>query len=80
MDDRIDGGEPRRFVETVSALRSEVERLDAVVEIVERIMTMHWDMAACPCWVCVDGRAAGCRQREVYLNGRFHDRPSVRVD
>ncbi len=36
-------------------------------EIVERIMTQHWDMAACQCWVCRDGREAGCRPRDAYL-------------
>lgn len=35
-------------------------------EIVERIMTMHWDMAACQCWVCQEGRKAGCRARVEY--------------
>ncbi len=29
-------------------------------DIVMQIMTMHWDMAACRCWICVAGRAAGC--------------------
>ena len=36
-------------------------------EIVERIMTAHWDMSACPCWVCVAGRVAGLAPREGYL-------------
>ena len=35
-------------------------------EIVERIMTQHWDMAACQCWVCMAGREAGCHPREGY--------------
>jgi hypothetical protein len=30
-------------------------------DIIERIMTQHWDMAACRCWVCTAGRGAGCR-------------------
>lgn len=34
---------------------------DAARNIVERIMAMHWDMVACRCWVCEDGRAAGIR-------------------
>lgn len=58
-------------------VKAEFERLGKVVEIVERIMTQHWDMAACPCWVCVDGRAAGCRPTSQYLQ---RDRPAVRVD
>lgn len=36
-------------------------------EIIERIMTMHWDMRACECWICEAGRAAGCRPQEAYL-------------
>lgn len=36
-------------------------------EIVERILTQHWDMAACRCWICEAGREAGCRPREQYL-------------
>ena len=35
--------------------------------IIERIMTQHWDMKACDCWICTEGRAAGCRPREIYL-------------
>lgn len=27
--------------------------------IVELIMAQHWDMAACKCWICEAGRAAG---------------------
>jgi len=37
-------------------------------EIIERIMTQHWDMAACHCWVCEAGRALGCRPKEKYLS------------
>ncbi len=40
------------------------------VEIVEQIMTQHWDMVACRCWVCESGREAGCRAREQYLHWR----------
>ncbi len=36
-------------------------------EIVERIMTQHWDMAACDCWICKEGRKAGCAPRDEYL-------------
>lgn len=35
-------------------------------EIIERIMTAHWDMAACPCWVCKSGRELGFRPRKDY--------------
>ena len=36
-------------------------------EIIERIMTMHWDLAACQCWICEKGYKAGCRPQEKYL-------------
>lgn len=39
-------------------------------EIIERIMTMHWDFYACMCWVCEAGREQGLRPRETYLNWR----------
>ncbi len=39
------------------------------VEIVERVMTLHWDMSACRCWLCVAGRGAGHRPRDRYLGG-----------
>ena len=37
-------------------------------EIVERIMTQHWDIAACKCWKCVEGRTNGCGARDEYLS------------
>jgi hypothetical protein len=40
--------------------------LAALREIVERVMTQHWDMQACGCWLCEAGRASGCRPRDVY--------------
>jgi hypothetical protein len=42
------------------------------IVIVERIMTMHWDIFACDCWICKTGRLAGCRPREEYLRWRGH--------
>ena len=35
-------------------------------EIIERIMTTHWDLAACPCWICEAGRKLGYHPREGY--------------
>ena len=37
-------------------------------EIIERIMTAHWDMAACHCWICIEGRRLGCGPRDRYLS------------
>ena len=51
--------------------------VDALMDIIERIMTQHWDLAACWCWVCQSGREAGCRPRAVFLHPSW---PSVRVD
>jgi len=46
------------------------DAIDAeLCEQVEREMTRHWDMAACPCLLCQLGRAIGCRPRRVYLRG-----------
>ncbi len=36
-------------------------------DIVERIMTEHWDMAACNCWVCQAGDILGLGARDKYL-------------
>lgn len=36
-------------------------------EIIERIMTDHWDEAACRCWVCQAGRENNLRPRREYL-------------
>ena len=36
-------------------------------EIVERIMTMHWDMTACQCWICYAGRELRFGPRDAYL-------------
>ena len=39
-------------------------------EIIEQIMTQHWDMAACNCWVCEEGRKLGLGPREIYLRNK----------
>lgn len=39
------------------------ERESDLQRLVETIMTAHWDMAACQCWICTRGRAIGCRPR-----------------
>jgi hypothetical protein len=35
-------------------------------EIVERIMTSHYDIARCNCWLCREGRKAKCHPRKNY--------------
>ena len=36
-------------------------------EIVERIMSHHWDMVACRCWICIEGRKLGLASNSAYL-------------
>lgn len=43
---------------------------EGLKEIIERIMTQHWDMRCCTCWVCVEGRRLGCRPRENYMHDK----------
>lgn len=50
---------------------AEEQELDSAVAIVETIMTQHWDMAACPCWICQRGRAVGLRPRIIYGTGHM---------
>ena len=35
--------------------------------IVEKKMTLHWDMGTCQCWLCKEGRRLGCHPRAEYL-------------
>ena len=48
--------------------KAAVERERKLRAIVEREMTKHWDLAACTCPLCQDGRAADCHPQQVYLN------------
>lgn len=42
------------------------ETLEKAVELVERVMTLHWDIIACGCVFCRGARAAGMRPRLGY--------------
>lgn len=88
--DEVKGRFPPGTISDQSWLMAEFERLTAEVNrltaenaslrpIVERIMTQHWDMAACCCWVCNEGRAAGCRPRDQYLAFKHPDEKRERV-
>lgn len=59
-----------------------VAELLALRKIIETVMTQHWDLAACPCWVCEEGREAQCRPRDIYLSYRHPEakRHAVRVE
>lgn len=50
--------------------RKEFEEKEKMKEIIETIMTQHWDMFACPCWICEEGRKLKCHPRSKYLNKR----------
>ena len=36
-------------------------------EVIERIMSHHWDMTACKCWICQAGRNLSYGARSEYL-------------
>jgi hypothetical protein len=58
-------------------LEMDDEQVTGVVDIVERIMTQHWDLAACQCWVCQSGREFGCRPRDAFLRNNY---PRVHIE
>jgi len=52
-------------------------------EIVERLMTAHWDLAACRCWLCQAGDELGFHARDAYLqhkHGNAESHPVVRLE
>ena len=61
---------------TVVVLREESQK------IIEIIMTQHWDMQACPCWICKAGRDLGFHPRQDYQAWSHPEmaRPKVMVD
>lgn len=46
-------------------------------EILERIMSAHWDMAACQCWICKAARELGYRPKTAYLDDRKYAVPPM---
>jgi hypothetical protein len=44
-------------------------------DIVLQIMSQHWDLKACECWVCVQGYRLGCRTMDRHL--RYKMDPEV---
>lgn len=36
-------------------------------ELIEQLMTMHWDMAMCLCGACEYGRSKGYAPRSIYM-------------
>lgn len=43
------------------------ERITTAEDIVTEIMTQHWDLIACACWVCKAGRRIGLGAVEEHL-------------
>ena len=58
--------DPQVNLEEAWAVETE-PMLPTAVDIVERIMTQHWDMRACPCWICQAGNRIRCRPRESHM-------------
>lgn len=56
-----------------------MEELYTVQEVFEIIMTQHWDMAACPCFICTNGRRWGYRPRGIYQDYTGRKYPKVTV-
>lgn len=48
-------------------------------EIIEKIMTRHWDMDACRCWICEAGRALRLRPRPRHLHDDDPMKPYTHV-
>ena len=53
--------------------------VDGASHIVQMIMTQHWDLAACPCWVCNAGRVAGLHPTSDFLDYQRHGYGTVKV-
>lgn len=48
-------------------------------DVVMAIMTMHWDLGACQCWVCRKGRELGLHPTSDFLDWRAAGIGSVAV-
>lgn len=53
--------------------------------LIERVMSAHWDMAACQCWFCREARSLGCHPRGGYDRKKYpvaHDAfgPQIRSE
>jgi len=49
-----------------SRLPAKEPTAEALRELIERVMTTHWDIFACSCAFCRKGRQLGCRPRSGY--------------
>lgn len=55
-----------RAVSTHCAVLQAMIRSIDMEELIERVMTEHWDIRACPCTFCVSARDIGLRPRTCY--------------
>lgn len=49
-------------------------KLKTAQDIVEKIMTQHWDIAACQCWICKAGRDVGLHPMEKHSGNHGAER------
>jgi hypothetical protein len=57
----------------------ENDKLNSFAEIIERIMSAHWDIVSCNCWVCKKGRELGLKPRDFYLAHKEDNRKNYPV-
>lgn len=55
-------------------MKEDTAVIETVNDIVERIMSAHWDMAACRCWACQAGREQGLAPRDKWLCSKDSNR------
>lgn len=60
----------RSCADCIGVKEAAATKIDLLTTIVEIVMTQHWDMIACPCWICRLGREADCHPREEHLRWR----------
>ena len=52
----------------MSTSNTSIKQFNSSDDIVRMIMAQHWDMAACPCWICNAGRALDIRVYESFYH------------
>jgi len=58
---RAEDGRKAEHEREAAASSADDDRMNALQEIVERVMTLHWDMTACKCPLCIAARNLGWR-------------------
>lgn len=57
----------------------ETWQINAPRDLIELVMTQHWDMAACPCTFCEAGRQFGFHAHEGFLDWRIQGYDQLRA-